>query len=401
MSSDVETEPLTESRVEALRAETPGVEHVLHLNNAGSSLPPQAVLDTCIDYLTTEAQIGGYETVERKSAELERVATAGAQLLNCAPTELAFATSAALAWWRSFEAVPLQAGDRVLISSTEYQSNAFAFIQAAQRGIEVEVLPTTESGEIDLDALRSMIDERVKLVAVTHIAMTNGMVQPVADIGAIVADSDAYYLLDSCQAVGQLPVDVQELQCDFLSFTGRKFMRGPRGTALLYVNADIMDDLAATTYIDGQSAQWVDAHSYQYAPNAQRFELGEVSFAAKAGFGVALDYAVRVGMDRAAERIAMLSTLLRGQLDELDGVQVRDTGQHQSGIVTFSIADTDPLALQAKLRARGVNTSVLTSALSHLDLAARGVDAVLRAGVHYFNTAEEISTFIRAIGESR
>ncbi len=397
----MKSEPLTESRVEALRAETPGVEHVLHLNNAGSSLPPQAVLDTCIDYLTVEAQIGGYEAIERKSAELERVATAGAQLLNCAPTELAFATSAALAWWRSFEAVPLEAGDRVLISSTEYQSNAFAFIQAAERGVEVEVLPATESGEIDLDALRSMIDERVKLVAVTHIAMTNGMVQPVADIGAIVADSDAYYLLDSCQAVGQLPVDVQELKCDFLSFTGRKFMRGPRGTAMLYVNADIMDNLADTTYIDGQSAQWVDAETYQYAPNAQRFELGEVSFAAKAGFGVALDYAVRVGMDGAAERIAMLSTLLRGQLDELDGVRVRDTGQHQSGIVTFSIGGTDPVALQANLRARGVNTSVLTSELSHLDLAPRGVDAVLRAGVHYFNTAEEISTFIRAIGESR
>ena len=395
------SEPLSESKVESLRAETPGVDHVIHFNNAGSSLPPQPVVDACVEYLTREAQTGGYETFDRESAAFQRVYDAGAKLLNCRPTELAFTTSAAMAWWRSFEAVPLQSGDRLLMSSTEYQSNAFGFIQAAERGVEVEVIPNTESGEIDLEALRSMMDGRVKLVSVTHVAMTNGMVQPVAEVGAIVADSDAMYLLDSCQAVGQLPVDVQELQCDFLSFTGRKFMRGPRGTGMLYVRDEVMDRLADPTYIDGRSAQWIDADTYQLHPTAERFELGEVSFAAKAGFGVALDYAVEVGMESAAARIAVLSAELRESLNGLDGVVVRDTGRHQSGIVTFSVDGADHLGLQRALRKRTINTSVLSAGLSHLDLAPRGIDAVLRAGVHYFNTSEEIGSLIRAIDECR
>ena len=394
-------QPLTEERVAELRAETPGVEHVIHFNNAGSSLPPKVVVDTHTEYLALEARIGGYEAVEQEAAALQLVYDAGADLLNCGPDELAFTTGAAQAWWRSFEVVPLEAGDRVLISDSEYQANVFGFVQAAERGVDIAMIPATESGEIDLEALRGMMDERVKLVAVTQVGMANGMVQPAVEVGSIVADTDALYLLDSCQAVGQMPVDVQELQCDFLSFTGRKFMRGPRGTGLLYVRSGVMDQLDDPTYLDGRSAQWQSAHSYKLDPTALRYELGEVSFGAKAGFGAALAYAVDVGMDAAAHRISMLATSLREGLQAIEGVDVADRGLRQSGIVTVTIDGVDPVDLQAALRAQTINTSVISAALSRFDLDGRGIAAVLRAGVHYFNTNDEVAALIRAVQKYR
>ncbi len=382
----------------AVRADTPGVSHVVHFNNAGSSLPPAPVLDATHAYLDLEATTGGYEAAAQEAEALDRVYSAGAELLGCDPTELAFVTGAATGWWRSFEAVPLQAGDRVLISTSEYQANMFGFLQAKARGVEIEVLPTTPSGEIDLDALAAKLDDRVKLVAVTQIAMTNGMVQPVQEIGHIVSDSSAMYLLDSCQAVGQMQVDVADLKCDFLSFTGRKFMRGPRGTGLLYVRSSVMDQLNPPSYIDGRSAAWETPDSYRLQDTAMRFEMGEVSYAAKAGFGVAIEYANAVGMPAIERRVVELAASMRSGLAAIDGVQVHDQGQRQSGIVTFTVNGHDPFDVSSKLRVQTINTSVVPHQMAQLDLAGRGIDAVVRAGVHYYNSTDEIDVLLAAVG---
>lgn len=385
--------------LDAVRADTPATATIAHFNNCGSSLPPEPVVTACVDYLRLEAEIGGYEAAADRADDLDRFYGAGAELLNCSPTEIAFTSSAAQAWWRSFEVIPLAAGDRVLVSSTEYQSNAFALLQAREQGVDVELIPNCPTGEVDLDQLAAMLDERVRVVAITHIGLGNGMIQPAEEIGALVAPTDALYLLDSCQAAGQLPLDVEALQCDFLSFTGRKFMRGPRGTGLLYERASIVDQLDPPRHIDGRSAVWTSPFEWHPHPGAIRHEFGEYSYAAKLGLGVAIDYALNIGLDEIADRNTSLALRLRTGLDAIDGVTVHDQGQRQSAIVTFNIRGIEACDVVPNLREQRLHLSAPDASASQFDLGERSIGSVVRAGVHYFQTDDEVDRLLTAVDQ--
>lgn len=382
--------------IDRVRADTPGCADVVHLNNCGTSLPPQQVVDAMIDYLRLESTAGGYEAMDLAADRLDQVYTAGAELLGCGTDELAFTDGASEAWWRAFLSVPLSAGDRVLIGRTEYISNALALLQVAEQGVVVDVVPDDASGQIDLGALEDMLDERVKLVCLTSIAMTNGLVNPTPEVGKLVKAAGAYFLVDACQAVGQIPVDVEQFRCDFLSFTGRKFVRGPRGSGMLYVRRSVLDGLAAPTFIDGRSADWTTESSYELQPSAQRFELFERSYAAKVGLGVAFDYALDLGLEAIERRVVMLADRLRAGLAGCDGVRVLDTGVRQCGIVTFDVAGRDAAEVSTELRGQGINTGSPGISGSRYDVASRSVEAVVRAGVHYYNTEAEIDRLVAA-----
>lgn len=385
--------------IEQVRADTPSCAEIAHFNNCGASLPPKQVVDAVIDYLQLEASIGGYEAAAERAADLDNVYGAGATLLGCRQEELAFVGGAAEAWWRAFLSIPMAAGDRVLIGRTEYISNALALMQAAERGVLVEIVPDDAHGQVDLDALESMLDDRVKAVCLTMVAMTNGLVNPAAEVGRLAKRSGAYFLLDACQAVGQLPVDVEELQCDFLSFTGRKFARGPRGTGMLYVRATTLPDLQTPTFIDGRSAGWLPGMTYELAPTARRFEFMEVPYGAKVGLGVALDYANNLGLEAIEERISELSGYVRGELDSRGPTTVADTGTRKCGIVTFTVSGHKPDDVVAHLKRAKINTGNPGTVGSRLDLESRGVTEVVRLGVHYYNNHDELDRLLSELDQ--
>lgn len=385
--------------VQAVRADTPGCTEVAHLNNCGTAMPPQPVVDAVVDYVRLEARVGGYEAAEVEAERLGRVYESGARLLGCGPDELAFTTGASEAWWRAFLSVPLEAGDRVLIGRTEYVANTFALIQARERGIEVDVVPNDGTGQIDLDALAAMLDERVKLVALTSIVMTNGLVNPTPEVGALVEEAGAYFLVDACQEVGQRPVHVDDFRCDFLSFTGRKFVRGPRGSGMLYVRRSVMDDLRDPVFIDGRSAEWSSEGGYTLADDATRFEFFEFPYASKIGLGVAFNYALDLGLDAIEARITALADRLRAGLDRVAGARCLDTGVTRCGIVTFDVEGMAAMDAHLQLRDRGFNLGAPGLAGSRLDLGSRSVEAVVRAGVHYYNTEDEIDRLLEAIDD--
>lgn len=385
--------------VQKARALTPGCDHVLHFNSCGSSLMPTPVLDAVKAHLDLEARIGGYEAAAEAMPQWERAYDAIATMLNCHRDEVAITENASRAWDLAFHAIPLKAGDRILTGHAEYVSNWLAFLLVKQRtGCSVELVPDDAQGQIDLDALRRMMDERVRLVALTHVPSSNGLINPAEAVGAIVKDSDALYLLDACQSVGQLPLDVGAIGCDMLSATGRKFLRGPRGTGFLYVRKDVMERLEPV-FIEHQSATWESVDRYSWRPDARRFETWEKSYANVIGLGAAVDHALHWGLDDIAERVQHLASSLRDGLDALPGVHTRDLGQRKSGIATFTVEGHDPMAIMKRLAEQRINVTVGRKEIARLDLEHRGLDQVVRASTHYFNTEEEVERFVGAIRE--
>ena len=379
------------------RAETPGCREVLHLNNAGSSLMTTGVLEATVGHLRLEAEIGGYEAADAHEAELERVYDAAARLLNSEPDEIAFVENATRAWDMAFYALPFQRGDRILTARSEYASNVIAGLQMAERtGAVVETIPSDETGQVSVDALRSMLDDRVRLIAITHVPTNGGLVNPAAAIGAVAREAGIPYLLDACQSVGQLPVDVRAIGCDFLSTTGRKYLRGPRGTGLLYVRRDWIERLDPP-FLDLHAARWVAPDRYEVRADARRFENWETNYAGKIGLGVAIDEALAWGMDDIWARVRLLADTLRADLGTIPGVTVRDLGEVRGGIVTFTHDGVAADAIQAALHAQRINVTTSSVASTRFDMEERGLDAVVRASVHYYNDEAELARFTDAV----
>ncbi len=381
------------------RAETPGCHDVAHLNNAGAALPTRAVLDTVIEHLELEGRVGGYMAADLVAERTTAVYASVASLLGASVREIALVENATRAW--DMVAYSLAAsfrpGDRVLTSRAEYASNVIGLLQLAERtGATVEVVPDDEHGQLSVDALAGTLDERVRLVAMSWIPTQGGLVNPAAAVGAVTRAADVPYLLDACQAVGQLPIDVGALGCDFLSATGRKYLRAPRGTGLLYVRDEWIDRLEPP-FLDVHAAQWAPDDEVIIRGDARRFESWERSVANQLGLGAAADHALEVGVDAIAERVLGLGAALREQLVEVPGLTLHDRGVERCGIVTFTVDGADVYELAASLRAQGINISVSTIDFARYDFEARGLTAVARASVHYYNTEEELQRLVDAV----
>lgn len=381
------------------RRETPGCAHVLHLNNAGSSLMPYPVIDVIQKHIQLEATFGGYEAAAMAHDAVTAVYDSVATLLNCDRSEVAIVENATRAWQMAFYAIPFQPGDRILTASAEYASNYIAYLQiAAKTGAQVDVIPNDDSGQVSVSALRDMMDDRVKLITISHVPTNGGLVQPAAAIGQVAREADVLYLLDACQSVGQMPVDVAAIGCDLLSATSRKYLRGPRGMGFLYVRQERVEALEPPV-LDLQAARWTAPDRYELQPDARRFENWEANYAAKLGMGAAVDYALDWGLDSIHERVQLLADQLRARLRQLPGVTVRDLGETQCGLVTFDVVGHEAQALVDALREQAINTSVSTVNSTRLDMTARGLDTVIRASVHYFNSEEEIKRFCVVLEE--
>jgi len=392
---------LSDGEIGRLRADTPGTASVVHLNNAGASMSPEPVVEAVVGYLRREAEIGGYEAHAESESRVEGVYRSLAQLINAGPDEIALLESATRAWDMAFYAIDVKPGDRILTSRAEYASNAIAILQTVRRhGVVVEVVPDGPDGALSTTALESMIDDRVRLIAVNHVPSQNGLVNPVARIGAIARRAGVLFLLDACQSLGQLPVDVTDIGCHLLSGTGRKFLRGPRGTGFLYVDRTILEQLEPP-FLDNHAARWTAPDSYRMRSDARRFETWEASYAARLGLGVAADYAMTVGLAAIAARNSALTGRLRSGLDSITGVRTHDRGTVKSAITTFTVEGHHPAQVRDQLRARRVNVSVTTADTALFDMPGRGMDAVVRASPHYFNTEAEVDALLICLEDIR
>ncbi|TQF73973.1 aminotransferase class V-fold PLP-dependent enzyme [Rhodococcus spelaei] len=382
-----------------VREDTPGCLDKVFLDSAGSSLPPRPVVDAVVSHLRREAEVGGYRAAAERADDLAEVKASIAELLGARPEDIALVESATRAWADFFYAVPLSPGDRILITEVEYASNAIAALQRARTaGAHVEVVPSTPTGELDLEALHKMLDERVRVVSLVHAPTNGGLLNPVREVVDLAHGVGALVLLDACQSLGQVPLDVVELGVDALSATGRKWLRGPRGTGLLYLRPELARTMEPAA-LDLHGAQWAEESGYRLAPDASRFEFWECSVASRLGLGVAVRYLLDLGIDEIEQAVSARAEYARTELSTLSGVTVRDLGGQRSGIVSFTVDGVDPNVVRKSLADKDVTVTVSGRGSTFVDMSKRNLDGVVRASPHYFNTFEDIDRLVAAVAE--
>ena len=383
--------------LELVRAETPGLAHSTHLLACGSALMPSPVIDAVVDYTRLEATRGGYEAQAEKADELDSIYDLVANHIGGSRHEIALMENATVAWCHAFYALPLSPGSRILTCEAEYAANYVAFLQRARRdNLTIDVVPSDCNGEIDIEALEAMIDADVGVIAITWVPTNGGLVNPAERVGEITREHGVPYLLDACQAVGQLPVDVSRLGCDFLSATGRKFLRGPRGTGFLYVASGWLDSLEPAM-IDLFGAPWTSRNEYTLRDDARRFETWENSYALRAGLGAAVEYADAIGIEVIEDRVAMLAARCREGLSTIDRVSLKDLGTKPCGIVSFAVDGEAPLDVAARMADGGFVIGTSEASSTRIDAERRALPTLLRIAPHYYNTEEEIDRAVECL----
>ncbi|WP_040492137.1 aminotransferase class V-fold PLP-dependent enzyme [Ilumatobacter nonamiensis] len=386
------TTPFTDREVAENRGATPGcTDDLVHLNHAGSSLPPQVVLDAQIGHLRREATIGGYEAaaeaVDRSAAVYDSIAT----MIGASAKEIARTEHATAAWNAAFWSIPMAPGQRIITHDHDYGANWVAFLRAAEvHGVEIDRVPSDVHGQIDLERLATALEhpDEVALVSLAWIPTSGGLVNPAAQVGALANAAEVPFLLDACQAAGQVEIDVDELGCDFLSATGRKFLRGPRGTGFLYARESILDRVTPS-HPDHHGADWVSMDRFEYADGARRFEYWEHDHAGWLGLGAAVDHALELDIARVHATIDERAEQLRRGLDDA-GMTVQDTGVERCGIVTSTHRSLSPAEVADRLTKASINVSTTMLGSARADLEPRGLTSMVRMSVHCTTTSDEI-----------
>lgn len=387
--------------VPALRAETPGLRHRVHLNNAGASLMPTPVIDAIVGHIQLEAEIGGYEAAAAASAAIETSYRHVADLLGTVPAYVAMTEHATASFAAALSSIPFERGDTILTTRNDYVSNQIQYLSLAHRfGVEVVRAPDAPEGGVDLHAMEELIHRRrPRLVAVTHCPTNSGLVQDVDAVGRMCRARDVLYLVDGCQSLGQMPVDVEAMGCDFFAATSRKYLRGPRGAGFLYVSQRVLDAGLEPLFPDMRGADWIDTDLYQPSPDARRFETWEFAYALLLGTGAAAAYTNEIGIEAIHERAWSLAADLRDRLREIPGCTVLDHGPVLGATVTASFEGRVPSELVEALRVRGINTSSQTRIDAVIDYDDKGVDGALRMSPHYFNDDSDLDALVGALRE--
>lgn len=384
--------------LEQIRNDTPGCQKKIHFNNAGASLQPKIVTESIKEYISFESLHGGYESADIRSAEISEFYGSAAKLLNTSAKNIAFTSSATSAFALALSSIPLQKNDAILIANEDYISNQLAFLSLQHRfGIKLLRAQSLATGGVDLDHFEKLMDQhQPKLVSLSHVPTNTGLIQPVEEIGALCNNRNIPYLLDACQSVGQLDVDVKKIGCDFLSATMRKFLRGPRGAGFLFVSDRVIEKKLTPLFVDMRGAEWTGPDTYEVRMNAKRFEEWELPYALVLGSKAAMNYALEVGIDTIYARNNSLCEILRSKLNSIE-LKVLDHGTNLSSIITVEMPGKKPNEVLEYLRAMHINTSTSQLANAQLDFRSKKVDWALRISPHYYNTEDEIDTLIQAL----
>jgi selenocysteine lyase/cysteine desulfurase len=388
-----------DDRLARWRADTPGCAHRIHLNNAGAALMPKTVVDAVTAHLQREMDCGGYESSDAAEGPVAEAYGHLAQLVAAYARNIAIVENATVAFFQALSAFDFKPGDVIVTTRNDYISNQLAYLSLARRcGVEVRRAADLPTGGVDPQSVRELLrDSRVRLLAVTWVPTNSGLVQPVEPLGEIAEAASVPYLIDACQAVGQIPIDVGRLRCDFLSATARKFLRGPRGIGFLYISDRALERGDHPLYIDMRGANWKTADTFELASDGRRFENWEFAYGLVLGLGEAARYANQVGVDVGGRRARELSARLRAKLSEVPGFRVLDHGNDLAAIVTVEVPGWHAPDLVSRLRKLHINTSATMREFAVIDMEEKRAASALRVSPHYYNTETELDRLLDAL----
>lgn len=383
-----------------LRADTPGTASVFHLNAAGAALMPQPVIDAMKRHIDLEARLGGYRAAVVRAGDIESVYEAFATLLACQPHNVAIVDNATSGFNLALSAVDWQPGDVLLTTDNDYCSNFIAYHFLQKRfGIRVERAPESERGGFEPAATMEAISRiRPRVVAVSHIPTSSGLIQPVETLTEAARDAGSLYIVDGCQSLGQVVVNTNAF--DIYTASTRKFLRGPRGVGILVIGDQLLDTDFAPLLPDMRGATWDAPGKVTLQRNARRFENWEFNYAAVLGAGAAAEYALSIGMDAIERHLLAAAQRLRDRIRDETQWTVLDTGDRLGAIVTAHKNASSPGQITEALLAARVQHSITDASSARLDFAKKGIGWALRLSPHVYTNDADVDAAIHVLADA-
>jgi cysteine desulfurase/selenocysteine lyase len=372
------------------------------LDNGASAQKPRQVLDTLQDVYTSEyanVHRGAYYLSERATARYEGSRDIVQRFLNARHRhEIVFAKNAteainlaAYSYGRKF----LQPGDEIIISEMEHHSNIVPWqLIRDERDLVLKAAPVTDDGEFRIEDLARLITPKTKLIAITHVSNVMGTVVPIKAIAKLAHDAGAKLLVDGSQAVMHMPVDVQDLDCDFYVFTGHKIY-GPSGIGVLYGKEEILD--AMPPFLGGgDMIATVTIEKSTWAALPAKFEAGTPPIVQAIGLGAALDYVGGVGLPAIAEHERDLLNYATQRLASIDGLKIIGTAPDKTSVISFTMASAHPHDISTVIDRAGVCIRAGHHCAQPL-MDRMGTPATARASFGMYNTRAEADTLVQAL----
>ena len=380
---------------------------IIYLDNAASSLTPEPVLEKMLEfYREYRANIarGVHRLSQRASEEYESSRRKVAKFINAsAPFEVVMTRNATEGINIIANGLNWRRGEKIVTSLIEHHSNFIVWLRVRDRyGVDVDVVKPSkplEDGLFEVSDFEKVIDDRTKLVAVTQISNVLGLLMPVKEIADIAHEHGAFFLVDGAQSVPHIRVDVQRLNCDFLAFSGHK-MCAPTGSGALYIREELLDEVKPLC-IGGGTIADVGLDFYELSENVSRFEAGTPAIADVIGFGAAVDYLERIGMENIERHEAKLTERIHEGLREIPKVEVYGPEpKYRVGITSFNVEGLNhhDVALALDASSRIIVRSGHHCALPLMKELIRRPGTV-RASTYLYNTLEEAERLISAVEE--
>ena len=340
-------------------------EQPVYLNTAAAGLQSPQVLEKIQAHLQLESECGGYVAAEKVQSDLASCRENLAQLLNCTASEIALTDSASRAWHRILNCFDFQRDDIVLVSPTIWGGNYFTLLQLEKRfGIQVQCMPTEADGNLDLDRLKQQIQQKVRQQPKSRVRFMELTLAPsgwdawqaTGDIAQLARAHSIPLVVDASQAFGQRELDVNDLGCDFLFASGRKWLAGPRGTGVLYARQSSTSHLCPLGL--DQHTGFLKDDELHWLPDARRFELSESSVALRLGLGEAAKQTL--SRQQAGESVLLkkLAADYRQLISEIPGFELPDLSGEPGAIVTFRHAVQSPVAVRDFLRQHHIEVGI-------------------------------------------
>ncbi|WP_126428777.1 aminotransferase class V-fold PLP-dependent enzyme [Brevibacillus marinus] len=384
-----------------IRKDTPLHEQYSYINTAAASAPPRQVVEAIADYLHKTASLGPYLPSFRREtyAKVDEIREKAGAFIGASAREIAFVKNGTEAINFIAGGLAWNEGDEVILADLEFHSNFVPWLKLQREGkIKLKVLKTDNSGVISVAELEKLITPRTRLITVSHLPNASGALQPVQEICALAKRHNVLTLVNASQTLGLVPIDVKELNCDFLAACGRKWLRGPEGSGILYIREELIDSIQPVLIGWGGTSWDFETNEYSFLPIAKRVEAGCPIVPSILGLGAAIDYAANIGIQAIFERVKELTRYAVERMQTIPGIAIYgpDRIENRLGIIPFNVDGLSPDRITQFLEENRIIIEAGTF-MANTMLQQYGIAKMARLSPHYFNTTEEIDRTVELI----